>query len=55
MLDLYYRAHWYARDGLLNGYATEPFNLDVIMERRRALEWISDRNLADWEDAPEDT
>lgn len=55
MLDLYYRAHWYARDGQLNGYPTEPFNLDVIMERRRALEWIADQHLPDWEDAPDDT
>ena len=55
MLDLYYRAHWYARDGHLNGYPTESFNLDVIMERRRALEWIADQNLPDWEDAPNDT
>ncbi|HEX7315713.1 MAG TPA: DUF4272 domain-containing protein [Pyrinomonadaceae bacterium] len=55
MLDLHYRAHWYARDGQLNNYSTEPFNLDVIMERRRTLEWISDRKLADWEDTPEST
>jgi hypothetical protein len=55
MLDLYYRAHWYARDGHLNAYPTEPFNLDVIMERRRALEWIADQNLPDWDDAPDDT
>lgn len=55
MLDLYFRAHWYARNGQLNGYSTEPFNLDVIMERRRALEWISDRTISDWEDTPQDT
>ena len=55
MLDLYYRAHWYARDGQLNGYATGAFDLGRIMERRRALEWISDRTLADWADTPEDT
>lgn len=55
MLDLYYRAHWYARDGQLNNYSTEPFNPDVIMERRRALEWISDSKLADWEDTPDGT
>ncbi len=55
MLDLHYRAHWYARDGQLNNYSTEPFNLDVIMERRRALEWISDHKLADWEDTPDST
>ena len=55
MLDLYYRAHWYARDGRLNGYPTGAFDLDRIMERRRALEWLSDRTLADWADTPEDT
>ena len=55
MLDLYYRAHWYAREGQLSGQPTEPFNLDVIMERRRALEWISDRSIDDWEETPEDT
>lgn len=55
MLDLYYRAHWYARDGQLNNYPTEPFNPDVITERRRALEWISNRKLADWEDTPDNT
>ena len=55
MLDLYYRSHWYARDGRLNGYATEPFNLDVIMERRKALEWASDSTIEDWDDTPEDT
>lgn len=41
--------------GQLNNYSTEPFNMDVIMERRRALEWISDRKLADWEDTPDGT
>lgn len=55
MLDLYYRSHWYARDGQLNGYATEPFSLDVIMERRKALEWVSDSTIEDWDDTPADT
>lgn len=55
MLDLYFRAHWYARDGHLNGYATGVFSLDSIMERRRALEWICDRTIPDWEDAPDGT
>jgi hypothetical protein len=49
------RAHWYARDGQLNGYATGIFSLDVIMERRKALEWISDRTIEDWDDSPEST
>jgi hypothetical protein len=55
MLDLYFRAHWYARDGQLNGYATGVFNLDIIMERRKALEWIADRTLEDWDEAPDST
>ncbi len=55
MLDLYYRAHWYARDGQLGGYDTGVFNLDVIVERRKALEWICDRQVMDWDDAPADT
>jgi hypothetical protein len=55
MLDLYYRSHWYARNGQLNGYATEPFSLDVIMERRKALEWVSDSTIEDWDDTPADT
>jgi Domain of unknown function (DUF4272) len=55
MLDLYYRAHWYARDGQLRGYDTGVFDIDVIMERRKALEWICDRQVADWDEAPDHT
>lgn len=51
-LDLYYRGHWYARDGQLNRYDTGKFNLDIIMERRKALEWVSDRTIEDWDDTP---
>jgi Domain of unknown function (DUF4272) len=49
MLDLYYRAHWYARDGQLRAYATGAFNLDVILERRKALEWLNDNETEDWD------
>jgi hypothetical protein len=55
MLDLYFRAHWYARDGQLNGYPTGPFKLDIIMERRKTLEWLVDRSIEDWDDTPQDT
>jgi hypothetical protein len=55
MLDLYYRAHWYARDGHLNGYPTGVFDLDVIMERRRALEWICNRTVPDWDQTEDST
>ncbi len=54
-LDLYFRAHWYARDGQLNGYDTAPFSLSVIMERRKSLEWICDSSIADWGEIPMDT
>jgi hypothetical protein len=55
MLDLYFRAHWYARDGQLNGYPTGVFNPDIIMERRKALEWIADTTILDWDETPDST
>lgn len=54
-LDLYYLAHWYARDGQLNGHDTAPFSLDIIMERRKALEWVMDSTIEDWDATPADT
>jgi hypothetical protein len=48
MLDLYYRAHWYAFDGHLNGYDTNPISLDLVTERRKALEWAIDSS-SDWD------
>jgi hypothetical protein len=54
-LDLYYLAHWYARDGRLRGYPTSPFNLDVIMERRKTLQWLNDRSYPDWDGVSLDT
>ena len=38
MLDLYYRLHWSARDAELNDYDS-AFDADIVIERRRALEW----------------
>lgn len=40
MLDLYYRLHWYANDAYVNGRDTGHIKIAVIMERRRALEWV---------------
>lgn len=54
MLDLYYRAHWYARDGSLRRYPTGSFSQDIIMERRKALEWLMDVDV-DWDNVPQDT
>ena len=42
MLDLYYRVHWYTEDGRINGYSTSSINSDIVMERRKALEWLMD-------------
>ena len=55
MLDLYYLAHWYAREGQLRRFETGPFSMDVIMERRKALEWLMDSQLTDWDEAPDHT
>jgi hypothetical protein len=54
-LDLYFRAHWYAFDGHLNGYDTTPFSLSPIMERRKSLEWTCDSSIVDWGEIPLDT
>ncbi len=48
MLDLYYRLHWYARDGQINRYSTAPVTANTIWERRKALEWLMD-NQTDWD------
>lgn len=54
MRDLFYRAMWYARDGSLNGYPTPGFDMDKIMERRKALEWVTDRTV-DWDNTDQST
>jgi hypothetical protein len=49
MRDFYYRAHWFARDGGLNGYDTGVFVSGIIVERRKALEWLLD-DTTDWDE-----
>ncbi|TQV75192.1 DUF4272 domain-containing protein [Aliikangiella marina] len=53
-LDKFYRAHWYARNVQLKNNRDDRVNLSIIMERRKALEWICDKSL-DWDDVPLDT
>jgi hypothetical protein len=48
MLDLYYRAHWWTRNAQLTGQQTGDVSLDIIMERRKTLEWVLDAK-ADWD------
>ena len=54
MLDLYFRAHWYTRNSLLNNHSTGNMNDSVVLERRKALEWVIDNTL-DWDDIPLNT
>lgn len=53
-LDLYFRLHWYARNGALTGTPTPPVNLSVVVERRKALEWLLDLEH-DWDHVNLDT
>lgn len=49
MRDLAYRFHWWTRDAHHKGEKTGAVELDFVMERRKALEWILDRT-SDWDD-----
>ena len=48
MLDLHYRLHWWTRNAQLTGKDTGVVRLDIIMERRKALEWVMDP-ACDWD------
>ncbi len=53
-LDQFYRAHWFARNNNLTGNDDQLTNLDFIMERRKALEWVCNKN-EQWDDISLDT
>ncbi|MDF1758637.1 MAG: DUF4272 domain-containing protein [Legionellaceae bacterium] len=44
MLDLYYRLHWWVNNALIAGKSTGDISFGVIRERRKALEWILNKN-----------
>jgi Domain of unknown function (DUF4272) len=48
MLDLHYRLHWWTRNAQLSGQDSGDVRLDIIMERRKALEWVMDPTC-DWD------
>ena len=48
MLDLYFRAHWATENVRLHGGSSGRINGDIIMERRKALEWLSGATT-DWD------
>jgi len=53
-VDLHYRAHWFARHCHLRGIETKVVDLDIILERRKALEWVLDRSTP-WDEITLDT
>jgi len=54
MLDKIYRAHWFARNNDLTGKQSDKVDLDIIMERRKALEYTCYKEF-EWEDISLDT
>ena len=54
ILEYFYRAHWVARNNSLNCVKDDKVDLSIIMERRRALEWVCDSSL-EWDDISLDT
>jgi hypothetical protein len=54
MLDLYYRLHWWTRNAQLTGQDTGVVQLDIITERRKALEWIMDP-ACNWDNVEQGT
>lgn len=53
-LDMLYRAHWFARNKDLSGGSSPLVDLDIIVERRKALEWVCD-NQQEWDEISLDT
>ncbi len=47
-LDLHYRLHWWAKHPREDGESV-PIDRDIILERRKALEWASDKTVQ-WDD-----
>jgi len=54
MLDKFYRAHWFARNNSLTGKQSDKVDLDIIMERRKALEYTAYKEF-DWNEISLDT
>ncbi|WPH23472.1 DUF4272 domain-containing protein [Variovorax paradoxus] len=49
MNDLYYRLHWWTRTAQLHGEPSGDVSLDIVMERRKALEWLLNDD-GSWDD-----
>jgi len=53
-VDLYYRLHWYVRNCQLHNKTPERVIPGVVVEHRRALDWVHGVE-ADWDEVPMDT
>jgi hypothetical protein len=53
-LDKFYRVHWFSKNNSLSNIEDKQVNNSIIMERRKALEWVCDEQL-EWDDIPLDT
>lgn len=53
-LDKFYRVHWFARNNKIIGKKSPQADLDIIMERRKALEWAANSN-EEWDEISLDT
>lgn len=54
MLDKFYRVHWFARNNNLKGIKSNKVDLDIILERRKALEFTCYKEL-NWDEITLDT
>jgi hypothetical protein len=54
MLDKFYRAHWFSRNSDFKGEKSDIANLDIIMERRKALEFTCFKDFV-WDEISLDT
>ena len=48
-LDLFYRAHWHARNSELQGKGSAPFHPGIVQQRRHFLEWAL-HSKTEWDD-----
>jgi hypothetical protein len=54
MLDKFYRVHWFARNLKLKGEKSDKVTLDLIIERRKALEFTCFKEY-EWDEISLDT
>jgi len=54
MLDKFYRAHWFARNNNMTDIQSDKVDLDIILERRKALEFTVYKEF-NWDEISLDT